>query len=243
MKISRLLLIVPLLTSLYGCSEEQPYELEKQAVSLWPERILHVNIKTDLTHCNYTLKSDNQEIATASPSDSKTGVYITAHKSGETMIRLMDTDSNKILCEIYVYVKFFSSPEIIDWGILQEDYAGIIVKAKDIEIQKKIENELWVENAPLIGAIYTFKSKTKKFTMKTDSGIFCEGIYEWDITSLTLMYDSKVERYGFKLTTGKEYEYIIQIDKTKKYQLKYPNAGITEVTVNRAWKDNGIIIE
>lgn len=243
MKISKLLLIVFLPTFLYGCSEEQPYELEKQAVSLWPERILHVNIKTDLTHCNYTLKSDNQEIATASPSDSKTGVYITAHKSGDTIIRLIDTDSNKILCEIYVYVKFFSSPEIIDWGILYEGHEGIVIKAKDIEIQKKIENELWEENKLLIGAIYTFKNKTKKFTMKTTSGISNEGIYEWDITSLTLMYDDKVERYGFKLAIRTEYEYIIQVDRTKKYQLKYPDAGITEVTVNRAWKDNGIIIE
>ena len=87
------------------------------------------------------------------------------------------------------------------------------------------------------------KNKTKKFTMKTTSGISNEGIYEWDITSLTLMYDDKVERYGFKLAIGTEYEYIIQVDRTPKYQLKYPDAGITEVTVNRAWKDNGIIIE
>lgn len=243
MKISKLLLSVFLLTALYGCSKEQPYELEKQAISLWPERTLHLNIETDFGHCNYALKSDNQEIATASPDDNKTGLYIIAHKSGETIIRIMDTDSNKILCEIYVYVKYFSSPEIIDWGILQEGYEGIVIKAKDIEIQKKIENELWEENKLLIGAIYTFKNKTKKFTMKTTSGISNEGIYEWDITSLTLMYDDKVERYGFKLAMRTEYEYIIQVDRTKKYQLKYPDAGITEVTVNRAWKDYGIIIE
>ena len=243
MKISKLSLIAFLLTFLYGCSKEQPYEPEKQAISLWPERTLHLNINTDFRHCNYTLKSDNQEIATASPDDNKTGVYIIAHKSGKTMIRLMDTDNNKILCEIYVYAKYFSSPEVIDWGILQEGYEGIVIKAKDIGTQKKIENELWEEDKRLIGAIYTFKNKTKKFTMKTISGISSEGIYEWDITSLTLMYDDKVERYGFKLATRTEYEYIIQVDKTKKYQLKYPSAGITEVKVNRAWKDNGIIIE
>ena len=48
---------------------------------------------------------------------SEMSVCIATYKSGTTMIRLIDTDNNKIACEIYVYVKYFNSPEIINWGI------------------------------------------------------------------------------------------------------------------------------
>ena len=77
--------------------------------------------------------------------------------------------------------------------------------------------------------------------MKTDSGIFKEGTYEWNITSLTLMYDDKTEKFGFKFATGMSHGYILQSDKTSEYQQRYPDAGITEVKVNYIWKDNGII--
>ena len=33
--------------------------------------------------------------------------------------------------------------------------------------------------------------------MKTDSGIFREGTYEWNITFLTLMYDDKAETVSY----------------------------------------------
>ena len=51
--------------------------------------------------------------------------------------------------------------------------------------------------------------------MKTDSGIFREGTYEWNITFLTLMYDDKAEKFGFKFATGISlgYGYILQSDK------------------------------
>ena len=63
------------------------------------------------------------------------------------------------------------------------------------------------------------------------------------ITSLTLMYDDKAEKFGFKFATGISlgYGYILQSDKTAEYQQRYPDAGITEVKVNYIWKDNGII--
>lgn len=77
--------------------------------------------------------------------------------------------------------------------------------------------------------------------MKTDSGIFKEGTYEWNITSLTLMYDDKTEKFGFKFATGMSHGYILQSDKTSEYQQRYPDAGITEVKVNYVWKDNEII--
>lgn len=241
MKFTKFLLIASLLTSLCGCSEEQPNEPKKQSVSLWPEGRSHVNIEADLAHSNYTLISDHKEIATATLDDDKTGISIIAHKSGTTMIRLVDTDNDKTICEIYVYVKYFSSPEIIDWGFSLESYSGIIVKATDIEIQKKIENELREESRLLIAAIYAFDKDTRKFTMKTNSGILHEGSYEWNITSLTLIYDDKVEKYGFKFAVGMKDGYIIQADKTEKYQQQYPEASVTEVKVNRVWKDNGII--
>lgn len=122
-----------------------------------------------------------------------------------------------------------------------EGSSGVIVKAKDIETQKKIEDELQVEGKSFIGTIYTFNRETNKFTMKTLSRISHEGSYEWGITSLILRYDDRVERYGFNLATGMKYGYFIQADKTEKYQLKYPDAGITEVKVKHVWQDKGII--
>ncbi len=217
MRISRVLLIVLLLASSYGCSEEEPYEVEKKSVS----------------------------IATAILDEMS--VCITTYKSGSTMIRLIDTDNNKIACEISVYVKYFNSPEIVNWGIPLKgnpDYPGVIIKAVDLRIPPEIEVELREKEKPFIGATYTFNQETKKFTMETDSGIFREGTYEWNITSLTLMYDDKTEKFGFKFATGISlvgYGYILQSDKTSEYQQRYPDAGITEVKVNYIWKDNGII--
>ena len=104
-------------------------------------------------------------------------VCITTYKSGSTRIRLIDTDNNKIACEISVYVKYFNSPEIVNWGIPLKgnpDYPGVIIKAVDLRIPPEIEIELREKDKPFIGATYTFNQETKKFTMKTDSGIFRE---------------------------------------------------------------------
>ena len=237
MRIYIFLFITLLLISSYGCSEEQPYEVEKKSVSIWEGVTSHIIIETDLTEHNYKLESENQEIATATLD--VMGVCIATYKSGSTMIRLIDTDNNKIVCEIY-----FNSSEIINWGIPFEGHPGspgIIIKAIDLKIPPEIEIELREKEKPFIGATYTFNQETKKFTMKTDSGIFKEGTYEWDITSLTLMYDDKTEKFGFKFATGMSHGYILQSDKTSEYQQRYPDAGITEVKVNYVWKDNEII--
>lgn len=244
MRISRFLLIVLLLASSYSCSEEETYEVEKKSVSIWEGDTWHVVIETDLTEHNYKLESEDQEIATAILD--KMSVCITTYKSGSTMIRLIDTDNNKIACEITVYVKYFNSPEIVNWGIPLKnnpDYPGVIIKAVDLRIPPKIEIELREKDQPFIGATYTFNQKTRKFTMKTDSGIFREGTYEWSTTSLNLMYDDKTEKFGFKFATGilLGHGYILQSDKTSEYQQRYPDAGITGVKVNYIWKDNGII--
>lgn len=143
MRISRVLLIVLLLASSYGCSEEEPYEVEKKSVSIWEGDTWHVIIETDLTEHNYRLESENQEIATAILDEMS--VCITTYKSGSTMIRLIDTDNNKIACEISVYVKYFNSPEIVNWGIPLKgnpDYPGVIIKAVDLRIPPEIEVEL-----------------------------------------------------------------------------------------------------
>ena len=237
MRIYIFLFITSLLISSYGCSEEQPYEVEKKSVSIWEGVTSHIIIETDLTEHNYKLESENQEIATATLD--VMGVCIATYKSGSTMIRLIDTDNNKIVCEIY-----FNSSEIINWGIPLEGHPGspgIIIKAIDLRIPPEIEIELREKEKPFIGATYTFNQETKKFTMKTDSGIFKEGTYEWNITSLTLMYDDKTEKFGFKFATGMSHGYILQSDKTSEYQQRYPDAGITEVKVNYVWKDNEII--
>ena len=57
MRIDRFLLFVLLLASSYGCSEEQPYEVEKESVSIWEGDTRHVIIETDLTEHNYKLES------------------------------------------------------------------------------------------------------------------------------------------------------------------------------------------
>ena len=62
MRISRLLLIVLLLASSYGCSEEEPYEVEKKSVSIWAGDTCHVNIETDLTEYNYRLESEIKKL-------------------------------------------------------------------------------------------------------------------------------------------------------------------------------------
>ncbi|WP_290081851.1 hypothetical protein [Bacteroides acidifaciens] len=241
MRFAIFLLITSLFIVSYGCSKEEPYEPEKKSISIWEGETSHISIETDLTHCNCALQSEDQEIATATID--KTGICITTHKSGSTMIRLLDND--KILCEIFVYVKYFSSPEIIDWGIpLKEGspgYPGITIKATDLRIPPEIEKELREESEPFIGATYTFNQDTRKFTIKTFSEVSYEGSYEWNLTSLTLMYDGKKEKYGFKFATGMSHGYIIEADKTEKYQRRYPDAGITEVKVNHVWKNNGII--
>lgn len=244
MKIANFLLITLLFIFSYGCSDEQPYEPEKQDFSVWAGEKFHFNIETDIAHGNYALTSANQEIATATLDDNQTGINVITYKRGKTIIQLIDTDNNKIVCEISISVKYFSSPEIIDWGIPPEsssDYPGIIIKATDLRIPPKIEEELREEVKLFIGTTYTFNQKTMRFTMKTDSGISYEGTYEWSLTSLTLMCNNKIEKYGFKFATGIMHGYIIQADKTQKYQLQYPDAGITEVKVNHVWQDNGII--
>ena len=62
MRISRLLLIVLLLASSYGCSEEEPYEVEKKSVCIWAGDTWHVIIETDLTEYNYRLESEIKKL-------------------------------------------------------------------------------------------------------------------------------------------------------------------------------------
>ena len=62
MRIRRLLLIVLLLASSYGCSEEEPYEVEKKSVSIWAGDTWHVIIETDLTEYNYRLESEIKKL-------------------------------------------------------------------------------------------------------------------------------------------------------------------------------------
>jgi len=62
MRISRVLLIVLLLASSYGCSEEEPYEVEKKSVSIWAGDTWHVIIETDLTEYNYRLESEIKKL-------------------------------------------------------------------------------------------------------------------------------------------------------------------------------------
>ena len=62
MRIDRFLLFVLLLASSYGCSEEEPYEVEKKSVSIWAGDTWHVIIETDLTEYNYRLESEIKKL-------------------------------------------------------------------------------------------------------------------------------------------------------------------------------------
>lgn len=241
MKFREFLLIAFVLIGLYGCSSEQPHEPVKQEVYVWLGETKHASLKTELLQDNYVLKLEDQKIATVILDDDKMGINITALKRGRTIIRFVDTDNDKILYEITLVVKYLNSRGIINWGIPKGsylDYPGTIIETKDVETQRKIEKELREEASPFINAIYTFNSDTGKFTIKTDSGIFYEGSYDWNISSLTLMYAGKVERYSFNFAIGMPCGYIIQADKTEKYQQLYPDADITEVKVNHIWYDS-----
>ena len=62
MRIDRFLLFVLLLASSYGCSEEEPYEVEQKSVSIWAGDTWHVIIETDLTEYNYRLESEIKKL-------------------------------------------------------------------------------------------------------------------------------------------------------------------------------------
>lgn len=241
MKPTIFLLTISLLAFLCCCSDEQPYVPENKSISIWEGEASHISIETELTHCDYTLLSEDPQIATAIFDEM--GINIITYKSGKTMIRLMDND--KILCKIHVYVKYFNSPEIVDWGIPLKDYPncpGVIIKAAELKILPQIEKELREESEPFIGATYTFDRDTRIFTMKNISEVYYEGTYQWDLTSLTLTCNGKTTKYGFGFARGITRDgYVIQADKTQEYQQRYPDAGITEVKVNHIWKDHGII--
>lgn len=245
MKTNRFILSAFLFLSLHGCTKEQMYEPQQQEISIWAGEETHVSIDIDPAHCNYALKTDNPKIATATLDEDKMGINITAHDRGETTVWLIDTDTEKVIYKIPIYVKYLTSLGIMDMGFPVKGYPAIIVKATDTEIEEKIENELRSEGEPFSGTMYTFNSSTKKFTMTTPSGIFQEGSYEWSITSLTLNYNNKTEKFSFEFaagaTVGMSYAYIIQADKTEQYQLQYSNAGITEVKVNRLWHNRSVI--
>lgn len=246
MKTIKFLLITILFIS-YGCSEEQSYETESKTVSIWMGESEHINIETNLAHYNYTLELENQNIATAIIDDNIKGITIITHNKGKTKIWLLDTDNNKRLCEITIYSNYFSSPEIIDCGFPVDevsDIPGVIIKASNAEVQKIIKSELLKECKTLIGTTFSFNMNTLRFTMKTYAGNFAEGTYEWTLNSLTLKYNNKVDIFDFKFAEkgARKYgHYIIQADKTEKYQLQYPAAGIKEVKVCHYWQDNGII--
>jgi len=244
MKICKLLPIISLFASLYGCSEEQvPYgEIEEKYISIWEGCSSYACIKTEIPS-NYTIVNQDEEIASAIIDD--TDIYIITHKSGSTTVQLIDSGNNQTVCEVHVYVKYFNSPDISNWGIpLTEGspgYPGITVQATDTAVIPVIQKEIIERNRPFIQAAYTFNQNTKKFTMETESGIFIkEGTYEWNKNSLTLMSDGKTERFGFKFTSGIWFGhgYIIQEDKTGEYRQRYPDAGITEIKVNHIWKEN-----
>lgn len=238
MKTINLLFTIFLLSYLCSCSEKQSTEPETQEVSVWAGESFDVSINSNLIDCNYILTSKNKDIATASFDNKHKYIHIDTYKSGVTQILLINTDNNNIIFEISVHSNYFHS-----FKIIETDYppnkSKIIVKATNVKIQKEIEEELLEEKKQTLFSSYKFNEETKDFTVDKYNGIKEKGNYEWSISFLKLKFDNRTEKYNFKIAIGRK-GYIIEEDKTKKYQQLYPNAGIIEVYVTRIWQDLGI---
>lgn len=236
MRLITFLVIGYLFTSLYGCSKSHEYESEiMEEICVWAGETSDISLDINLECHNYKLISDNQTIATAIINKNKTNIHVMTHKSGTTIIRLVDIDSNNTLYKISINALFFSSTQIVEMDYTPNK-SEFIIKATDRTIANTIEKELEKERKNTLFSTYTFDEKTKTFTAKTYTGISYKGVYKWDITSLTLICNKIIEKYEFKIAIRRN-GYIITDDKTKKYQQRFPNAGITEVKVTRVWRD------
>ena len=188
---------------------------------------------------DYTLKIDNPEVISWEYTKHKGVIRIKALSSGDASISVIDVDGSAIAI-FHVWAHYFGSSNIEEITMRPPDpnvKSEVIVEAKDAEKKLLIENELWEYVKQRQRTLYTFDGETKEFTMDiAQSGVKYKGAYSCNIDSLILKYDNTTERYGFQIAVGRA-SYIIKADKTKEYQLLYPDADITSVKVNRVWYD------
>ncbi len=187
---------------------------------------------------DYTLNTDNRDILSFEYFQDKEMVAIKTLQCGEASIFVTDTMSDTILI-IKVSAHYIGSTEIEEWGKSAILSPEVIVECKDSHVKQLIEDELWNYVNLREGTKYSFNNKTKEFKMNiTQLTEQYEGTYSWSIDSLILNYNNITEKYASTIILQKDI-YIIQADKTKEYQLLYPQAEITSVKVSRIWYDKG----
>lgn len=237
-------LILCISLAFFSCSDssnnepEPEYKPKYASFDLFIGEKGYVYVKEPRANC--TLNSRNPEIAVAAFEVNSQWIEIEAKGSGSTLISVIDS-SGKTIAEAFVSSGYFDSPcieEITNHSKLRSE---VFIEAQDAALKKQIEDELWQEIRKWQRTLYTFDSKTLKFTMINDKiGVKNEGTYEWSIDSLTLKYNDVVEKYGFKIDQQRR-NYIIEINCTEAYKEKYPNAGISDVRYTRIWYDHNYL--
>ncbi len=236
----KLAFIICSLLLICSCSDKQTDPQPKEPSKTYFEPLVGEKFYAsfDAEEDDYTLKIDNPEIISWEYTKHKGVIRIKALSSGNASISVTDANDNTIAI-IGVWAHYFGSSNIEEITMHPDPNvkSEVIVEAKDAEKKLLIENELWEYVKQRQRTLYTFDGETKEFTMDiAQSGAKYKGTYSCNIDSLILKYENITEKYGFQIAAGRV-SYIIKADKTKEYQLLYPNAGVTSVKVNRVWYD------
>lgn len=189
------------------------------------------------TNDDLLLESDNPEIAIGEIEDHH-WICIQTKKEGVTYVRL--SNRTGILMIFYVAAYYFGSEDIEEIANHPTLRNEVFVEAADADVKAYIEDELWKYAKLRKRTKYVFNPTDRTFQMNiTQLGEIYNGTYEWSIDSLILNYNGAQEKYGFKVGSGDCY--IMQEDKTEEYKRLFPQAGITDVQLNRIWYDHSII--
>lgn len=197
--------------------------------------LVDINLETN----QYILKNNDPTILSCKYINDKKRLRITTLKEGETSINIKDIN-DKVIVIINVSVCCWGSREVEEIAMHPTEKSEILVETADLTIKEQIKNELQKELERIHNTLYTFAPETKVFTMDIGkSGNIFQGEYSWTVDSLILKYNNKIEKYGFQFK-GKD-TYIIRQDRTKEWQLFYPQANITQVEIKRIWYDWDVI--
>lgn len=231
--------IISIILLLYSCSKEGAAEQSviKPQYTNFEYFVGQEDFASfDATDENYTLNLNNPNIISWEYTKNKGVIRIKALNSGEASIKVTNTNGN-VIAVFHVLVRYFGSKDIWETDEISMDAKNnISIIAEDEEVKQSIEEELWEYVNSMKGTVYTFDDDTKKFTMDVKKlEQKHKGTYSCNGDSLNLNYEGITENYAFKIVAG--VIYILKIDKTEKYRVLYPNAGISSVIVERVWYD------
>lgn len=200
-----------------------------------------IRITVDLEANGYSIKNNNpKELSYEYLSNVKV-IRMISLQEGDLSIHITDVEGS-IIRIIKITARYWECDNIeVSSDVYQNEKTKATVEAYNQEVKHTIEKELEESLSQRMGTKYSFDKKTRKFTMNNDkTGEKYEGTYVWNIDSLMLNHDGIIEKYGFRHTPrGKLF--IICCDRTKEYQLLYPNDGITAITVQEIWRNKNIL--